>query len=123
MSNRGRWLQGGITLADCAWRALSACLFVAWVLMIAARALQSPPSVRPGCGTDPWDFLRVGEILESSSLAFLVKAHCKGAKYSPHGWIELSHGGGRVDVEVRRIDIGGETYLQVVAIGGVDSAL
>ena len=123
MSNRGRWLEGGITWVNWAWRALSACLLVAWVLMIAARALQSPPTFRPGCGTDPWDFLRVGEILESSSLAFLVKAHCRDAKYSPRGWIELSYGGGRVDVEVRRIDIGGQTYLQVVAIGGVASPL
>jgi hypothetical protein len=37
----------------------------------------------------------------------------------PDGWIELSYGGGRVDVELRRVNLAGATYYQIVSIGGV----
>ena len=123
MSNRGLWLEGGTTFPDRRSRVLAVCLAVGWALLITARNLPSPAASRPGCGADPWDFLRLGEIVELSSLAFLVEAHCTDAKYSRDGWIELSYGGGRVDVEVRRIDIGGATYFEVVSIGGVASPL
>lgn len=123
MSNRGLWLEGGTTFPDRGSRALAVCLAVAWMLLIAVRNVQPAVASRPGCGADPWDFLRLGEVIEASSLAFLVEAHCRNAKYAPGGWIELSYGGGRVDVEVRRIDIGGTTYFEVVAIGGVASPL
>jgi hypothetical protein len=123
MSNRGLWLEGGTTFPDRGSRALAVCLAIGWALLIASRNVPSPVSSRPGCGADPWDFLRVGEIVELSSLAFIVEAHCRHAKYSRDGWIELNHGGGRVDVKVRRIDIGGATYFQVVSIGGVAESL
>ncbi len=58
-------------------------------------------------------------MVELSSLGFIVEAHCTNAKYSPDGWIELRYGGGKVDVELRRVDIAGTTYFQIVSIGGV----
>ena len=121
MSNRGLWLEGGTTFPDRTSRALAACLAVAWVLLIAARNSHPVSTSQFDCGSDPRDFLRIGEMVELSSLAFIVEAHCTNAKYSPDGWIELRYGGGRVDVELRRLDIGGTTYFQIVSIGGVAS--
>lgn len=40
-------------------------------------------------------------------------------KYTRDGWIELSYGGGKVDVELRRYKLGGATYFKIVSIGGV----
>jgi hypothetical protein len=119
MSNRGLWLDGGTTFPDRTSRALAACLAIAWVLLIAARNAPAPPTGAPGCRSDPWDFLRVGEMIEPESLAFIVEAHCTDAKYAPDGWIELPYGGARIDVELRRLDLGGVTYFQIVSIGGV----
>ena len=118
MSNR-LWQEGGTTFPDRTSRAVAVCLAVAWVLLIAARNWQPLFTSQFGCGTDPWDFLRLGEIVDSRSLAYIVEAHCTDAKYQPEGWIELLHGGGRIDVEVQRLDIGGATYFQIVSIGGV----
>ena len=119
MSNRGLWLEGGTTFPDNTSRALAVCLAIAWALLIAAR--NSPPAFtsRFECGSDPWDFLRIGEVLEPSTLAFLVEAHCANAKYMPDGWIELSYGGGRMDVQLRPVEIGGTTHLRIVSIGGI----
>ena len=122
MSHRGLWLEGGTTFPDRTSRALAVCFFVAWVLLIAARNWQPPVTSRPGCTTDPWDFLSIGETVELSSLAFIVEAHCTNVKHSSDGWIELRCGGSRVDVELRRLDIAGATYFQVVSIGGVTSS-
>jgi hypothetical protein len=119
--HRGLWLEGVTPWPDFGSRALGVCFFAAWLLLIAARSGQPPPTSRPGCTTDPWDFLSIGETVELSTLVFLVEAHCTKPKYSSDGWIELSHGGGRVDVELRRIDIAGATYIQVVSIGGATS--
>lgn len=122
MSNRGLWLEGGTTFPGRTSRALAACLAIAWVLLIAARNSQPASADRFGCLSDPSDFLHVGETVELRSLAFIVEAHCSHAKYSPDGWIELHYGGGRVDVELRRLDLGGATYFQVVSIGGFPSS-
>jgi hypothetical protein len=119
MSNRGLWLEGGTTFPDNTSRALAVCLAIAWVLLIAARHSQPVFASRLGCGSDPWDFLPIGEMVEPSSLGFIVEAHCTNAKYLPDGWIELRYGGGRVDVELRRVDVGGTTHFQIVSIGGV----
>ena len=119
MSNRGLWLEGGTTFPDNFSRALAVCLAFAWALMIFAGNSQPVSPSRFECGTDPWDFLRIGELVEPSSLGFIVEAHCTNAKYSPDGWIELRYGGGRFDVELRRVDVGDTTYLQIVSIGGV----
>ena len=119
MSNRGLWLEGGTTFPDNFSRVLAVCLAIAWALLIVARNPQPLFSSRFECGSDPWDFLRIGELVEPSSLGFLVEAHCTNAKYSPDGWIELRYGGARFDVELRRVDVGDTTYVQVVSIGGV----
>ena len=119
MSNRGLWLEGGTTFPNAFSRALGIALTIAWVLLIAARNPQPLFTSRFECGTDPWDFLRIGEMLDPASLQFIVEAHCANARYLPDGWIELSYGGGRVDVEVRPVSIGGTTYFQVLSIGGV----
>lgn len=119
MSNRGLWLEGGTTFPDRRSRALAVCLAVAWVLLIAARNSQPLFASRFECGTDPWDFLHLGEVVELNSLAYIVEAHCSNAKYTPDGWIELRYGGARFDVELRRLDIAGATYFQIVSIGGV----
>jgi hypothetical protein len=119
MSNRGLWLEGGTTFPGRTSRAIAICLAVGWVLLIASRNMQAPSTGQFECGSDPWDFLRIGEMVERSSLAFIVEAHCPNAKYWPDGWIELHYGGGRADVELRRIDIAGETYFRIVSIGGV----
>jgi hypothetical protein len=119
MSNRGLWLEGGTTFPDRTSRALGIGLAIAWFALIAARNPLTPFASRFECGSDPWDFLHLGEIVELSALGFLVEAHCANAKYSPDGWIELRYAGGRVDVEVRRIDIAGKTHFQIVSIGGV----
>jgi hypothetical protein len=118
MSNR-LWQEAGTTFPDWTSRALAMCLAVAWLLLIVARNWQPLVTSQAGCGTDPWDFLPIGEIVEPISLAFIVEAHCSDAKYLPGGWIELLHGGGRIDVKVRRLDIAGATYFQLVSIGGV----
>jgi hypothetical protein len=119
VSNRGLWLEGGTTFPDNVSRALAVCLAIAWVLLIAARNSEPLFTSRFECGSDPRDFLRIGEMVESSSLRFIVDAHCTNAKYLPDGWIELSYGGGRVDVELRRVNVAGATYYQIVSIGGV----
>lgn len=120
MPNR-LWREGGTTFPDRTSRLLAVGLAVAWVLLIVVRNTQPAATHLVECGTDPRDFLRIGEIAEPSSLAFIVEAHCANARYSPDGWIELHYGGGRVDVELRRIDIGGTAYFQVVTIGGATS--
>jgi hypothetical protein len=89
------------------------------VLLIAARHSQPVFASRLECGSDPWDFLRIGEMIEPSSLGFIVEAHCSNAKYWPDGWIELRYGGRRVDVELQRVDVVGSTYFKIVSIDGV----
>jgi hypothetical protein len=121
VSNRGLWLEGGTTFPDNVSRAIAVCLAIAWALLIVARNSETLFTSRFECGSDPMDFLRIGELLEPSSLQFIVDAHCTNAKYLPDGWIELSYGGGRVDVELRRVDVAGTAYYQIVSIGGVDT--
>jgi hypothetical protein len=118
MPDRDLRLQAGDTFSDRASQTVGAAVILAWILLLAAQEPRAPFTSRFECGSDPWDFLHVGEMLEPSSLGFIVESHCANARYSPDGWIELSYGGGRVDVELRRIDVAGTTYLQVVSIGG-----
>lgn len=118
MSTRGLWLEGGTTFPNTFTRVLGVTLTIAWVLLIAAKNPQPPFPSRFECSSDPWEILRIGEILEPSSLQFIVDAHCSNAKYVP-GWIELRYGGARIDVEVRPLPIAGTTYYQIVSIGGI----
>ena len=118
MANRGLWLEGGTTFPDNFTRALGVALTIAWVLVIVAKNPQPHFSSRFECGSDPWEFLRIGEMLEPSSLQFLIEAHCSNPRYAP-GWIELRYGGARIDVEVQPVRAGGQTYFRVLSIGGV----
>jgi hypothetical protein len=119
MSNPGLWQEEGTTFRDRSSQALVACLAFGWLFVIATHDSRPAFSSRFECGSDPWDILRIGELLEPSSLAFIVEAHCSNAKYSPDGWIELKYGGARFDVELRRVDVGGATYFKIVSIGGI----
>ena len=119
MANRGRWQEWRSSFIDRASRGLGVGLIFAWGLMIVTQQPRPAFSSRFECGSDPWDILRVGELLEPSSLSFIVAAHCTNAKYSPDGWIELRYGGGRIDVEVQRVDIGDTAHFRIVSIGGV----
>ena len=94
-------------------------LVMAWVLIVAVRTQHPVFTSRDECGTDPQDILRAGEILEPSSLRFIVNAHCTNARFLPDGWIELRFGGGRLDVETRKLVVAGATYYEVVSIGGM----
>ena len=119
MSESALWLERDAAFPGRTSQAVAACLVVACALLIGARVSQPITASRFECGSDPWDFLRIGEMLEPSALAFLVEAHCANAKYMPDGWIELRYGGGRMDVELRPVEIGGTTHLQIVSIGGI----
>ena len=117
------WLERGKSVPDRTAQALAVCLAIACALLIAARASHPPSPSRFECSSDPWDFLPIGEMLEPSSLAFLVEAHCSNAKYMPDGRIELRYGGARVDVELQRVDIAGMPFFRITSIGGVAAPL
>jgi hypothetical protein len=119
MSHSVLWQERRTALLGCTAQVLAACLIVGWVLLLSVRALNPPVVTLRECRSDPWDFLPAGELLEASALAFIVEAHCANAKYVPEGWIELSYGGGRLDVELRRVDIADRTYFRIVSIGGI----
>ena len=119
MSNGSLWLEEDTTFSVKVSRAIEVSLIVGGMLLIAAHQPHPPFTSRSECGTDPWDFLHIGEIMEGSSLAFVVEAHCSNARYQPDGWVELRYGGARIDVQFRPVRIGESTYYQVLSIGGV----
>ena len=96
-------------------------LLMAWVFVVAERTHHPVFTSRDECGTDPIDILRAGEILDGSSLRFIVASHCTNARFLPDGWIELSYGGMRIDVETRKLDIAGASYYKVVSVGGISA--
>ena len=119
ISDSALWVERDTAVPGRTAQAIAFCLAIACALLVAARASEPEAAGRLECGSDPWDFLPVGELLEPSSLAFLVEAHCANAKYLPEGWIELRYAGGRADVELRRVEIGGTPYFRIVSIGGM----
>jgi hypothetical protein len=92
-------------------------LVMAWVLFVAARDQHPVFTSRHECGSDPADILRSGELLEESTLRFIITAHCANALYLPDERIALRYGGGTVDVETRRFSIGGATHYKIVSVG------
>ena len=56
-------------------------LAIGWALLILARNPQVPFTSRFQCGSDPRDFLRIGDMMEPSSPRFVVDAHCADARY------------------------------------------
>jgi hypothetical protein len=119
MSDSALRLERGTAAFGRTSQAMALCLAVACTILIAARASQPAPADGFECRSDPWDFLRLGELLEPSSLVFLVEAHCANAKHVPDDWIELRYGGGKVDVELRRVDIADTTYFRIASMGGI----
>ena len=96
---------------------VSWALVMAWVLFVAARDHHPVFTSRHECGSDPADILRSGEMLEESTLRFIITAHCANALYLPDERIALRYGGGTIDVETRRFSIGGATHYKIVAVG------
>jgi len=119
MSNPGLWLERGTTVLGNAARVVAVALVIGWFLVIVAHDPRTPFASRLECGSAPWEFLRLGELLEPSSLQFIVDAHCTNPKYRPGGWIELHYGGMPIDIEVRPVPIADTTYYRIVSIGGV----
>ena len=89
-----------------------------WALVVAAYDRPRPFSSRFECGTDPADFLRTGELLEPSSLRFLLHAHCADVRYLGDGRIELRYGGIPVEIETAALRFGGTTYYKIVSVDG-----
>jgi hypothetical protein len=121
MANSSGWLGGDSRITTILSRGVGVAwaLVMASVLIVAARDRHPEFASRHGCGTDPLDFLRPGEVLDSINLRFIVHAHCSNARYLSDERIALPYFGGNVDVETRRLDIGGETYYEIVSVGGV----
>ena len=119
MSSSG-WRRSNGNVPELCARALG----VGWALVMTALfvvALRDHHPVftsRLECGTDPRDILRPGEVLEQSTLRFIVDAHCSNARYLPDDWIALRYVGGAIDVETRPLVIGGQTYYEIVSVGG-----
>jgi hypothetical protein len=116
--SRPRWLE---RLQDILPRAVGVtwALCMAWVLFVAARDHHPVFTSRFECGTDPLDILRPGELLDRSTMRFVVDAHCTNARYLSDELIELRYGGGRVDVETRKFNVAGTTHYAIVSVGGV----
>ena len=96
-------------------------LAMAWVLFTAERDHHPVFTSRFECGTDPQEILGTRDVLEKSTLRFIVDAHCANARYVSDERIELRYGGMPVDVELRRLDIGGATYYAIDSVGGMAS--
>jgi hypothetical protein len=111
----------GATLARGGGRAVAVAVALVWgwALVVAAGDRPQPFASRFECGTDPADFLRAGELLERSSLRFLVLSHCANVRYLGDGRIELHYGGIPVEVETAALRIGGTTYFKILSVDGV----
>jgi len=121
MAGSFRPREHGITPADLLRRVIgvSFALAMVWLLFVGDREHHRVFSSRFECGTHPLDILRIGEILDRSSLRFIIDAHCTNARYLSDERIELRYAGGRVDVETRKLSIGGDPdYYKIVSVGG-----
>ena len=91
-------------------------LVMVWVLVVAARDHHPVFSSHLECGTDPQEILGTGDVLEQSTLRFIVDAHCANARYVSDERIELRYGGATIDVAMRKLDIGGTTYFAIDSV-------
>jgi hypothetical protein len=117
------WERGriGSTPSDLLRRTMGVgfALVVASLAVVGQRDHLRVFSSRFECGTDPLDILRIGEILDKSSLRFIIDAHCTNARYLSDERIELRYSGGTVDVETRKLSIAGDAdYYEIVSVGG-----
>ena len=112
----GATLAGGVSRIV----AVAAALVWGWALIAAAtRDRPNEFTSRFECGTDPADFLRIGELLEWSNLRFIVHSHCANVRYLTDERMELRYGGIPVAVETMRLSIGGTTYYKIVSVDGI----
>jgi hypothetical protein len=111
-----------VTFGGCISRGVAVALALVWGYALIAARDRPPPnqvSSRFECGTDPADFLRAGELLEPTSLRFIVHSHCTNVRYLTDERIELRYGGIPIAVETTRLDIGGTTYYKIVSVDGI----
>ena len=120
MANLSGWLRQHTHLPDVLPEAVGVAwaLAMVWVLFVAARDHHTVFNSHLECGTDPQEILGIREVLEQSTLKFIVDAHCTNARYVSDERIELRYGGTPVDVELRKLVIGGATYYAIDSIGG-----
>jgi hypothetical protein len=120
MANTSEWLHWNPTLSVLFSRLIGVtwALCMAWVFVVASRDQRPLFTSRDECGTDPADIVRPGQLLDESTLRFLIAAHCANAVYLPDERIALRFGGGPVDVETRRLTIGGATHYKIISVGG-----
>ena len=121
MANASGWLRQHAHLPDVLPEAFGvACaLAMAWVLFVAARDHHPVFTSRLECGTDPQEILGTRDVLEKSTLRFIVDAHCANARYLSDERIELRFGGTPIEVEMRKLDVGGATYYAIDSVGAV----
>jgi len=120
MANVRVWLRQHNRLSNVLPEAIGVAwaLAMVWVLFVAARDHHAVSTSRLECGTDPQEILGAGDVLEQSTLRFIVDAHCANARYVSDERIELRYGGNPVEVELRKLDIGGATYYAIDSVGG-----
>jgi len=90
---------------------------MALLLVMGARDHQREFSNRLECGSDPREILRAGEMLDPFTLRFIVDAHCSNPRYLSDERIALRYIGGDVEIEMKRLSIGGEPYYQILSVG------
>lgn len=119
MPNLSRWPVWNSSLPELLSRAVGVTwgLVMALLLIVAARDRHPEFTSRLECGTDPQDFLRAGELLDRVSLRIIVDAHCTNPRYLSDERIALRYGGERVEIEMRKLTVGGETYYSIVSVG------
>jgi hypothetical protein len=119
MANAIAWLRQQRRLPDVLPEAVGVAwaLVMAWVLFVAARDHHTVFTSRFECGSDPQEILGSRDILEESTLRFIVDAHCTNARYVSDERIELRYGGVPFEVEMRKLDIGGATYYAIDSVG------
>jgi hypothetical protein len=93
-------------------------LVMAWVLFVGARDHHKVFTSHLECGSDPQEILSTRDILDKSTLRFIVDAHCTNARYVSDERIELRYGGTPIDVGLRKLDVGGETYYAIDSVAG-----
>jgi len=120
MANARRWRRQHAHLPDVLPETVGVvwALIMAWVLFVGERDHHTVFTSHLQCGTDPQEILSTRDVLEKSTLRFIVDAHCTNARYVSDERIELRFGGTPVDVELRRLDIGGATYYAIESVGG-----
>jgi len=120
VANARGWLRQHTRLPDVLPEAVGVpwALVMAWVLFVAARDQHPVFTSHLECGTDPQEILGTQDVLEQSTLRFLIDAHCTNARYVSDERIELRYGGTPVDVGLRKLVIGGATYYAIDSVGG-----